>query len=63
MASVIGFPFGATPSDVKAFETRRAVRDGANEIDMVINIGAVSYTHLRAHETERTIAYAVVCVK
>jgi len=41
VASVIGFPFGATPSDVKAFETRRAVRDGAGEIDMVINIGAL----------------------
>ncbi len=41
VASVIGFPFGATPSDVKAFEARRAVRDGAREIDMVINIGAL----------------------
>ncbi|MEX1334967.1 MAG: deoxyribose-phosphate aldolase [Candidatus Limnocylindrales bacterium] len=41
VASVIGFPFGATPSDVKAYETRRAVRDGAREIDMVINIGAL----------------------
>ena len=41
VASVVGFPFGATPSDVKAFETRRAVRDGAREIDMVINIGAL----------------------
>jgi deoxyribose-phosphate aldolase len=41
VASVIGFPFGATPSDIKAFETRRAIRDGASEIDMVINIGAL----------------------
>jgi deoxyribose-phosphate aldolase len=41
VASVIGFPFGATPSDVKAYEARRAVRDGAREIDMVINIGAL----------------------
>jgi deoxyribose-phosphate aldolase len=41
VASVIGFPFGATPSDVKAFEARRACRDGAREIDMVINIGAL----------------------
>jgi deoxyribose-phosphate aldolase len=41
VASVIGFPFGATPSDVKAFEARRACRDGAGEIDMVINIGAL----------------------
>ena len=38
-ASVIGFPFGASPRDVQDFETRRAVRDGAREIDMFINIG------------------------
>jgi deoxyribose-phosphate aldolase len=38
--SVVAFPFGATPSDVKAFEARGAVLDGADEIDMVINIAA-----------------------
>ena len=38
--SVVGFPLGATPSDVKAFEARGAVLDGADEIDMVINIAA-----------------------
>ncbi len=41
VASVIGFPFGASTSDVKAMEARRAIRDGASEIDMVINIGAL----------------------
>jgi deoxyribose-phosphate aldolase len=41
VASVIGFPFGATTADSKAFETRRALRDGAREIDMVINVGAL----------------------
>jgi len=41
VASVIGFPFGATPAAIKAFEARRAIRDGAREIDMVINIGAL----------------------
>jgi deoxyribose-phosphate aldolase len=41
VASVIGFPFGATTSDIKAMETRRVLRDGAREIDMVINIGAL----------------------
>jgi deoxyribose-phosphate aldolase len=41
VASVIGFPFGATPTEIKVFETRRAIRDGAGEIDMVINIGAL----------------------
>jgi deoxyribose-phosphate aldolase len=41
VASVVGFPFGATPSEIKAMETRRAIRDGAKEIDMVINVGAL----------------------
>jgi deoxyribose-phosphate aldolase len=41
VASVIGFPFGAGTTAVKATETRQAVRDGAREIDMVINIGAL----------------------
>ncbi len=41
VASVIGFPFGAATTDIKALETRRAIRDGAREIDMVINIGAL----------------------
>ncbi|MBX7442743.1 MULTISPECIES: deoxyribose-phosphate aldolase [unclassified Arthrobacter] len=38
--SVVGFPLGATPTDVKAFEARGAVLDGAEEVDMVINIAA-----------------------
>ena len=37
--TVVGFPLGATPSDVKAYETTRCIADGADEIDMVINIG------------------------
>jgi deoxyribose-phosphate aldolase len=41
VASVIGFPFGAGTSEVKAMEARRAIRDGAREIDMVLNIGAL----------------------
>lgn len=36
---VVGFPLGAASTDSKAFETRRAIADGADEIDMVINIG------------------------
>jgi len=40
VCTVIGFPLGATTSDVKATEARRALRDGAREVDMVINIGA-----------------------
>jgi deoxyribose-phosphate aldolase len=39
--SVVGFPLGATTADVKHYETRRAIFDGAREIDMVINVGAL----------------------
>jgi deoxyribose-phosphate aldolase len=39
--AVVGFPLGAAMSSAKAFETREAVRCGAREIDMVINIGAL----------------------
>ena len=39
--SVIGFPLGATSKEIKAMETRKALRDGASEVDMVINIGAL----------------------
>ena len=41
VASVIGFPLGANTPEIKAMEARRALRDGAREIDMVINIGAL----------------------
>lgn len=41
VCSVVGFPLGATTADVKHYETRRAIFDGASEIDMVINIGAL----------------------
>jgi deoxyribose-phosphate aldolase len=41
VCSVVGFPLGATTADVKHYETRRAIFDGATEIDMVINIGAL----------------------
>ncbi|MDT4895449.1 MAG: deoxyribose-phosphate aldolase [Acidobacteriota bacterium] len=41
VCTVIGFPLGATLADVKAYEARRAIFDGAREVDMVINIGAL----------------------
>ncbi len=41
VCTVVGFPLGATLPDVKSYETRRAIFDGATEIDMVINIGAL----------------------
>ena len=41
VCTVIGFPLGATLPDVKAYEARRAILDGAREVDMVINVGAL----------------------
>ncbi|MDR2107990.1 MAG: deoxyribose-phosphate aldolase [Coriobacteriales bacterium] len=41
VCTVVGFPLGASRTEVKAFEAARAVSDGAQEIDMVLNIGAV----------------------
>ncbi|MGD2103420.1 MAG: deoxyribose-phosphate aldolase, partial [Acidimicrobiia bacterium] len=41
VCTVIGFPLGATTTDVKAMEARKALRDGAREVDMVINVGAL----------------------
>ena len=41
VCAVVAFPLGATTPDVKACEARRAIADGAREIDMVINIGAL----------------------
>ena len=41
VASVVGFPLGANATETKVMETRRALRDGAREIDMVINVGAL----------------------
>ncbi|MBU3110594.1 deoxyribose-phosphate aldolase [Clostridium lacusfryxellense] len=38
---VVGFPLGATTKEVKAFEAKQAIDNGAQEIDMVINVGAV----------------------
>jgi deoxyribose-phosphate aldolase len=41
VCTVVGFPLGATPTEVKAYEAQQAIDDGATEIDMVINIGAL----------------------
>lgn len=41
VCTVIGFPLGATLPDVKAYEARRTIFDGAREVDMVINVGAL----------------------
>lgn len=41
VCTVIGFPLGASTTEVKAYETKDAIHNGATEIDMVINIGAL----------------------
>jgi deoxyribose-phosphate aldolase len=41
VCTVIGFPLGASATDVKVFEASKAIQDGASEIDMVLNIGAL----------------------
>ena len=52
VCSVVGFPLGATSADVKAYETRRVIFDGAREVDMVINIGALKSGDLHAVERD-----------
>ncbi len=57
--AVVGFPLGAGTSSAKAFETREAIRNGAQEIDMVINIGAIkSKDYLFALEDIRSVVGA-----
>src|SRR5438046_1361873 len=58
VCSVVGFPLGATTADVKRYETQRAIFDGAREIDMVINVGALKSGELRI--VERDIEAVVV---
>ncbi|MEP6923693.1 MAG: deoxyribose-phosphate aldolase [Pyrinomonadaceae bacterium] len=41
VCTVIGFPLGANTTDTKVFEARRAIFDGAREVDMVVNVGAL----------------------
>jgi deoxyribose-phosphate aldolase len=41
VCTVVGFPLGATPPEVKAYEAQQTLDDGATEVDMVINIGAL----------------------
>jgi deoxyribose-phosphate aldolase len=52
VTSVVGFPLGATTPDVKHYETRRVIFDGAREIDMVINVGALKSGDLRVVERD-----------
>ena len=49
---MIGFPLGANTPAVKAFETQNAIQNGADEIDMVINIGALKSKNLTLVEED-----------
>ena len=51
ICTVIGFPLGYQTAEVKAFEVANAVKDGADEIDMVINVG-----HLKAERYDEILA-------
>jgi deoxyribose-phosphate aldolase len=59
VCTVIGFPLGATPPEIKALEARRAIRDGAREVDMVLAIGALkSGDHRYVYDDIRLVAEA-----
>jgi deoxyribose-phosphate aldolase len=60
VATVVGFPLGATLPEVKAFEAERAIQAGAHEIDMVINIGRLKSGHHQTvfHDVTSVVAVA-----
>ena len=67
VAAVVGFPLGAMSKDAKVFEAKRAIEDGASEIDMVINIGALKdgeyeYVENEIREIKETIGNNVLKV-
>jgi len=61
VCTVVGFPLGASTSEGKVFETRQAVANGAAEIDMVLNIGALKSGDIGA--VERDISGVVVACR
>jgi deoxyribose-phosphate aldolase len=61
VCTVVGFPLGANAPDVKIYETRRAIFDGADEIDMVINVGALKSKDYG--KVEEDILGVVCCCK
>ena len=54
VCSVVGFPLGAMGTKAKAYETTAAIEDGAGEIDMVMNIGAMKAGNFRLVEEDMT---------
>jgi deoxyribose-phosphate aldolase len=59
VCTVVGFPLGATTTETKSFETRDAIANGADEIDMVINIGFLkSKNYLKVEDDIRAVVEA-----
>ncbi len=59
VCAVVGFPLGASHSAAKAFEAQKAIEDGACELDMVMNIGALKDGDLKTVEADiRTVRQA-----
>jgi deoxyribose-phosphate aldolase len=52
VVTVVGFPLGASKAEVKAFEAKSAIKDGADEIDMVINVSLIKDRDFRAAQKE-----------
>lgn len=52
VCSVVGFPLGANHSAAKAFEAQKAIEDGASELDMVLNVGALKDGDLKTIEAD-----------
>jgi deoxyribose-phosphate aldolase len=52
VCTVIGFPLGAASTETKEFETKQAIKNGATEVDMVINIGELKSGNLEKVKTE-----------
>jgi deoxyribose-phosphate aldolase len=52
VCAVVGFPLGATHRAAKAFEAQKAIEDGATELDMVLNIGALKSGDLKTVEAD-----------
>ena len=63
VCTVVGFPLGATTSAVKAFETKEAIQNGADEIDMVINVGALKSGNLTLVESDIRAVVEASCDK
>jgi deoxyribose-phosphate aldolase len=60
VVAVVGFPLGASSTGAKVFEAREAVKDGAEEVDMVINVGGLkSRNYLEVYEDIRRVVEAI----